>query len=486
MADLDTHHVEITTENPALSALELSWGWAEFSAEDGLGPLGSMYEAGDALVAVARSDKDGMTIIGSGVMVAPGILLTATHVLQEFSPSSAGPLFLTFLPGAARAWLPFDVATISKQSEFDGDRKIYSDVSLVSCTLNSDALPEFPLGLATMQIALPLVGERLWAIGFRHQHIENGSTLVTPMVSSGLVTEAFPHGRGERLASPCFEVNMDTLGGMSGGAVVNSEGRLVGIVSSSFAGGPSYVTLIWEALRLETRGTIPKLKNEDRVSLLAAEKRGVAKLIGDVKVKPWGDLQFRFSKPESELFARSIANSPSETDPDRYTKDKIDEFLEKWGSDMEDVAGDAAISALQNMTCEKVGQFIAGEVPDEWNTPVTSFSVEDFEGVEDPEVISILKQDHETIEIDLFFDLHTVVWTVQVAMADFQERRGGISDYFINIDIGDEEVSLDLVQRVFFRVGMIFDVEAQVFSDVTVRTASVRRRAKRVAEVETG
>jgi len=86
MADLDTYQVEITAENPALSALELSWGWAEFSPEDGLGALGSMYEAGDALVAVARSDEDGMTIIGSGVMVAPGILLAATHVLQEFDP----------------------------------------------------------------------------------------------------------------------------------------------------------------------------------------------------------------------------------------------------------------------------------------------------------------------------------------------------------------------------------------------------------------
>ena len=52
------------------------------------------------------------------------------------------------------------------------------------------------------------------------------------------------------LPSPCIEVNMETLGGMSGGPVFNEEGRLIGILSSSFDGGPSYVTLIWDALRL--------------------------------------------------------------------------------------------------------------------------------------------------------------------------------------------------------------------------------------------
>ncbi|WP_142916619.1 trypsin-like peptidase domain-containing protein, partial [Klebsiella pneumoniae] len=68
------------------------------------------------------------------------------------------------------------------------------------------------------------------------------------MVSSGLVTAAFPQGRGERMPAPCIEVEMDTMGGMSGGPVVDSDGNVIGVVSSSFDGGPSYVTLIWDAL----------------------------------------------------------------------------------------------------------------------------------------------------------------------------------------------------------------------------------------------
>lgn len=477
MTYLDTHTVGITKANPALSSLKLSWGWAEFSPDDGIGPLASMYQAGDALVAVARIDDDGMTILGSGVMVAPGILLTATHVLDEFSADSSGPVFMTFLPGHARAWLPIDVVTISRPSEFYEDLTVFSDLSLVSCSLNSDALDEFPLGLATMQVALPLVGERLWAIGFRHHDIEKGAARVTPMVSSGLVTEAFPNGRGERLASPCFEVSMDTIGGMSGGAVVNAEGRVLGIVSASLAGGPSYVTLIWEAMRLDILGTVPELRDLDRISLLTAKARGLAKIIGDIEPKPWGDVHFRFSSAESELYAQSISSGTGTAYPGRFTSDEIEDFVDEWGSGMEDAAGDAAIETLQDLTCEKVGQFLSGEVPDEFNLPIHSFSVEDFEGVEDPTVISIETQEPNRLVVDLFYNLHTVVWTVQVALSDFKEHQSSLPDYFSNIEVGNELVSLDLVQRVYFRATLTFDVEAQQFVDASIRAASVRQRA---------
>src|SRR5882724_2136514 len=152
MTDQDNYSALITIDNAALSELELSWRTAVFTAEDGIGPLGSLHEAGDALVAVARLEQDALTILGSGVMVGPGLLLTATHVLDEFPRDGGGPVFLTFLPGAARAWLPRDVVTVSGRSEFDESRKVVSDLSLVSCTLNSAALAEFPLMLAPMQV----------------------------------------------------------------------------------------------------------------------------------------------------------------------------------------------------------------------------------------------------------------------------------------------------------------------------------------------
>src|SRR5262245_20460477 len=115
----DTHSVQITRGNGALAGLKRSWATAEFSAEDGIGPLESLHQAGDMVVAVVRMDKEGTTVLGSGVMVGPGLLLTATHVLDEFPREGSGPVFMTFLPAGARAWLPKDVSALSREHRYD-------------------------------------------------------------------------------------------------------------------------------------------------------------------------------------------------------------------------------------------------------------------------------------------------------------------------------------------------------------------------------
>jgi hypothetical protein len=55
------------------------------------------------MVAVAGWLEDGLVILGSGVMVRPGLILTATHIMGAFPPYGRGPIFVTFLPSAARA-----------------------------------------------------------------------------------------------------------------------------------------------------------------------------------------------------------------------------------------------------------------------------------------------------------------------------------------------------------------------------------------------
>nr|WP_289624924.1 serine protease [Sinorhizobium sp. 7-81] len=413
-------------------------------------------------------------------MVAPGILLTATHVLDEFAREGHGPVFFTFLPGKARAWLPHDVVTVSGKDKFDDTRKIASDLSLVGVTLNSDAHEDFPLNLAAMQVALPLLGERLWAIGFRHHHIENGAARVTPMVSSGLVTAVFPSGRGNFLASPCVEVNMDTLGGMSGGAVVNSEGRVVGIVSTSFEGGPSYITLIWEALRLDVAGAVPELRTRQKVSLQFAASKGLAQLFGTVEAKPWGDVVFSFSGKESELFANSLSGEAAEDMRRRLVRDDIDTFLDEFGQEMAATAEDAAIELLEGLSLHKLRELLAvSDISPELLDPIDSFTVEDFEGVEDPEIISAEKDGPDTLRIDLFFSLHCIIWTVTMPQERFRAREEEYSRHFMNIDITQGIVSLELVQRIYFRAMLGFDSELKEFTETVFQTAAVRGRGRR-------
>lgn len=470
-----THSVLITSENAALSDLKLSWRTAVFTAEDGIGPLRSLHEAGDALVAVARLDEEGFTVLGSAVMVGPGLLVTATHVLDEFPHDGAGPVFLTFLPGGARAWLPIDRATLSKQSQFDEHRTVRSEMSLLSCTLNSEAHPDFPLMLAPMQIALPLIGERLWAIGFRHQGINDSAALVTPFISSGVVTAAYPNGRGERMPSPCFEVNMDTIGGMSGGAVVNADGYLVGVLSSSFEGGPSYVTLIWEAIRLRVKGAIPKLQANKTVSLLGAKYLGQVELKGNVQRNPWGEVTLNLSQDEMTLLVGSMpASSVHERRPG-LTDEQREKFVETWGQELESMGSEATIAALGRLSLPQMRGFLrAADIPEHCLDAVENFSVEDFEGVEDLELISTEILGDGQIRIEYFFEIKTLIWSVDVSLDACHRHATDFREYFLNVNEEGAIASMDLIQRCYFKAVTLFDREREEFSDISIISSAIR------------
>jgi hypothetical protein len=477
MKNGDSYSALVTADNAALSELELSWRTAEFSPEDGIGAMNSLHEAGDALVAVARLDESGLTVFGSGVMVGPGLLLTATHVLDDFPNEGSGLLFVTFLPTGARAWLPHDVSTISKKSEFDETRTIASDISLVSCTLNSDAHSEFPLMLAPMQIALPLVGERLWSFGFRHQGGNDNAASVTPFVSSGLVTAAYPTGRGERMPSSCIEVNMDTVGGMSGGPVVNSDGYLVGIVSSSFAGGPSYITLVWDALRLRVEGAIPKLKAHETVSLLAAKSRGLVKIKGEIDRNPWGDITIKLSTEEGTFLADSIPVADQQAVERSWLDDDHRQaFVDEWGAEMEVRTSEAAVAALNRLPLQKARSFLeVSEMPPKCLDLIASFSVEDMEGVEDFTLMSASLHEDSKMRIEFFFDLLSLRCTVGFPDQALEGYMEDFSRKFIDVDISDGIAKVDLYQRCYFRGTMVFDQTQELFSDITIISSAIKR-----------
>lgn len=474
MTDGLSYSAQITANNPALAELKLSWATMVFTAVDGIGPMRSLHEAGDSLVAVVKMEEDGIKIIGSGVMVGPGLLLTATHVLDDFDKSSP-PQFLTFLPHTARAWSPVHTTTVSGKSDFGDDREKVSDLSLVSCTLNSIAHEDYPLMLAPMEVALPLVGERLWAFGFRHQFIDDGVASVTPMVSSGIVTEAFPHGRGERMPSPCLEVEMDTIGGMSGGQVVNADGNVIGIVSSSLPGGPSYITLIWDALRYNIKGTIPALSDRKKVNLLYAKRLGLVKIKGKVERKPWGDVVFTMSEKEGDLMIQSCDPSSINYKSNELVGDQLDKFIDDWGYDLERTAARIAIDYLEALPPTLMHGFLsASGIPSECLNLIQQFSVVDFEGIEDPEILSTEKLDDSKLKIKYYFNLLTVVWIVEVSESSYFENESEFDRYFMNINISNSIVTMEIFQRCHFKATMLFDQEQEEFSEESITWSAVQ------------
>ncbi|WP_072250725.1 trypsin-like serine peptidase [Enterobacter genomosp. O] len=463
----ESQSFQITEDNPLLENLKLSWSSMVFSSDDGIGSMRSLHEAGDSLVAVAYLDEDGPSFLGSGVMVAPGLLLTATHVLDELTSLEKQPIFMTFLPTGARGWLAKERRNSIRDSRYEEGEANPSDLSLVSCTLNSDALDDYPLNLGILKVCLPLVGERLWAFGFRHGHVENGIASVSPIVSSGLVTAAFPQGRGERMPAPCIEVAMDTMGGMSGGPVVDSDGNIIGVVSSSFDGGPSYVTLIWDALFYRIGGTVPALMKYQNVSLLTAKALGLSKIKGSYERKPWGDIILTMTEDEMELI--KLSSEPSAiTKAHKFLKDdQLEEFIDNWGNNLEDAVSEAAIEYLESPSSSPIQKFLgAAGVPLECLKTIQYFSATDFEGVEDPEVYSSEQLNEQEIKLGYYFELLTVDWEIHVSEEDYDAHKMDFDRHFYNHDLKDGMVCMSIYQRCLFKADIVFNTETTEFSDI--------------------
>jgi hypothetical protein len=165
----------------------------------------------------------------------------------------------------------------------------------MSCTLNSDAHEQKPLSLAPIRLGLPLIGDRLWAFGYRHGDLVDGAAHIAPIVTSGVVTGCFPDGRGERMPSICVEVAMNSVGGMSGGPVVDHEGWLVGIVSSSLNDGPTYITLMWDALRLSVEGVPRCVWPADEATLFQGRELGLVRMKGQATRDATGNVELMLS-----------------------------------------------------------------------------------------------------------------------------------------------------------------------------------------------
>jgi Trypsin-like peptidase domain len=244
---------------PTFASVPLIWGGSEL---DGLG---------EVLMAIAVQFEDGtMTVAGSGTMIAPGIVLTATHVLRDIKKSGGSLVLISCLPpNRIRVWQPLATDHTLKRLPDPSNPFLHddvpSDVALIACELRSEAYPEEPLRLGVLELSPGLPTEMLWASGFRMNTNELSSDRqvddnwlrtvavkdppIVRLVSAGRVLEVFEHGHGRSLPGSVLEIDAVYEGGMSGGPVVNERGHIVGIVSKNLTDGgqaakPSYVSMI--------------------------------------------------------------------------------------------------------------------------------------------------------------------------------------------------------------------------------------------------
>lgn len=220
-----------------------------------------------------HNDKD-VSVTGSGVIVAPGVALCATHVLTDHLPH--------LMTGAT---------TITAFSLFNDKLQIWNivsltivpdtDLTLLTMMLVSDLPEDRSFALASITTRVPSPGERVYIVGFRanaekfsrrRESLIEGSLIA----SSGLVTDVHLTQRDSGfLAWPCFGVECQTWGGMSGGPVFDQSGFLIGLLCSSYENDTlSYVSFLWKALLVPGPGSWPKMDNLNGTPLLARKGLG--------------------------------------------------------------------------------------------------------------------------------------------------------------------------------------------------------------------
>ncbi|MBT1655025.1 hypothetical protein KK470_30245, partial [Klebsiella pneumoniae] len=73
-----------------------------------------------------------------------------------------------------------------------------------------------------------------------------------------------------------------------------------------------------------------------------------SRIKGSIERKPWGDIVFTMSEDEMEFM--KLSSDPSTiTTSNKFLKDEqLEEFIDKWGDDLEHAASEAAIECLES------------------------------------------------------------------------------------------------------------------------------------------
>lgn len=216
-----------------------------------------IFEGALLSVGFQSSLTEGLRLEGSAVMVAPGLAVTATHVFNEdYTDDELVSGRLAMALQGIRSDQTADMWRVEKIVYSPGD-----DMALLSVALMSRIHPDWFISTFSLTTRTPRTGELITVVGFREEETlrateADGTAHVSVgdfYIAQGKVGEVYSDGRDSfSMPYPTFEVQCGSLGAMSGGAVLDGAGKLMGVISRGFATddrkGPTYATVINEVL----------------------------------------------------------------------------------------------------------------------------------------------------------------------------------------------------------------------------------------------
>ena len=207
--------------------------------------------------------KDGLinSVQGTAFLLQPPFAVTARHVLEEYfgearigvHPWRDGCELLLILPSEGRTPVIFSVLAATSDPRFDIALLVLKDYTARPPATVHDA--------PRIRLSPPMFSHAVYAYGcpatefYRVPERRLVEVGITCRRTLGAIDVLYPDGRDRALLpGPSFQFSAPVTGGCSGGPILDGNGAVVGVVSSSLdldGGRPvSFGTLAWTLCQL--------------------------------------------------------------------------------------------------------------------------------------------------------------------------------------------------------------------------------------------
>lgn len=224
------------TFTDSVTDLTMNVGRVTFTGTDAVavpaGVIDWTYFRGALLATIVRDDA-GTLANGSATMIAPGLAVTATHTVSDYTESwSAGDAAVFCVGPTPDGLVLWRVVAI--------DCTPVDDIAYLSLVLESHPSSS-PMGIRLFQISTrcPAIGERVHVLGFHLETIQDDTTTITLAgdlyaAAGDIASIDHPTRDSFLMPYPTIEIACGSLGAMSGGPVVDDQGSVLGIVGRGF------------------------------------------------------------------------------------------------------------------------------------------------------------------------------------------------------------------------------------------------------------